>query len=152
MIKNIFSQEISEEVIRRIEKLNPKSTPNWGTMSVDQMLAHCNVTYDYTYHSEKFTPPNAVKRMLLKAFVKPIVVSEKAYPKNGRTAAEFKMVGEKDFEREKSKLIENIRRTQQLGATHFEGLENFSFGKLSSSEWNNLFYKHLDHHLTQFGV
>jgi hypothetical protein len=152
MIKNIFSQEISEEVIGRIEKLSPTSTPKWGKMTVDQMLAHCNVTYNYTYHSEKFTPPNVLKRMLLKALVKPMVVGEKTYPKNGKTATEFKMVGKKDFEREKSYLIENIRKTQKLGTTHFDGLDNFSFGKLTINEWNNLFYKHLDHHLTQFGV
>ena len=27
-----------------------------------------------------------------------------------------------------------------------------TLGKLKSQEWNNMFYKHLDHHLTQFGV
>jgi hypothetical protein len=62
------------------------------------------------------------------------------------------MVGQKNFEIEKSKLIDNIRKTQQLGAVYFEGLNNFSFGKLTSQEWNNMFYKHLDHHLGQFGV
>ncbi len=152
MIKNIFSQEISQEVIDRIENLSPKSTPKWGKMSVDQMLAHCNVSYNYTYHSENFNPPSSIKRMMLRLFVKPMVVSDKPYPKNGRTASEFRMVGQKNFEIEKSKLIDNIRKTQQLGAVYFEGLNNFSFGKLTSQEWNNMFYKHLDHHLCQFGV
>jgi SRSO17 transposase len=45
-----------------------------------------------------------------------------------------------------------IIKTQELGATHFEGKESHSFGTLTSTEWNNMFYKHLDHHLGQFGV
>ncbi|MCJ8164098.1 hypothetical protein MKJ04_04535 [Pontibacter sp. E15-1] len=36
------------------------------------------------------------------------------------------------------------------GNTHWQ--ESHSFGRLSSQEWNNMFYKHLDHHLSQFGV
>ena len=45
-----------------------------------------------------------------------------------------------------------IVKTQFLGASHFEGKESHSFGNLTSSEWNNMFYKHLNHHLEQFGV
>lgn len=152
MIKNIFDKEVSEEIINRINRLKSDRLSSWGTMSVDQMLAHCNVTYAYTYNPEQFKRPNFFKKFLLKTFVKGIVVSEKPYQKNGRTAPEFVMTGSKDFEKEKALLISNIQKTQQLGAVHFEELENFSFGKLTSSQWNNLFYKHLDHHLTQFGV
>jgi len=42
--------------------------------------------------------------------------------------------------------------TQKFGSARFEGKESHSFGKLTSKEWNNMFYKHLNHHLTQFGV
>jgi hypothetical protein len=62
------------------------------------------------------------------------------------------MVGQKDFEKEKAILIDNLKKTQELGEAHFEGKDNFSFGKMSSKEWNGLFYKHLDHHLSQFGI
>lgn len=152
MIKNIFDHQISTEIIHRIEQLQPTTQPKWGTMRVDQMLAHCNVTYRFTYESEQFKKPSAFKKFLLKTFVKKYVVNEEPYRKNGRTAPEFIMTDSKDFEKEKALLINFILKTQQLGSTYFEGLENFSFGKMTSKEWNNLFYKHLDHHLTQFGV
>ena len=45
-----------------------------------------------------------------------------------------------------------ITKTQELGEQYFDGKESHSFGNLTSNEWNNLFYKHLEHHLTQFGV
>ncbi len=152
MIKNIFDKQVSDEIIKRINTLEPNSKPIWGTMSVDQMLAHCNVTYKYTYKPEQFKKPNFLMKFLLKSFIKKIVVSEKLYGKNRRTAPYFIITETKDFEKEKQFLTENIHKTQLLGSKHFEGLENFSFGKMTSSEWNNLFYKHLDHHLKQFGV
>ncbi len=152
MVKNIFSQEVTEEIITRINSLQPHNTPLWGTMSADQMLAHCNVTYDFIFSTEKFKKPNPLKRFILRTFVKSIVVNEKPYTKNSRTAPEFVMVGQKNFEQEKIKLIENIKKSQQLGYKYFDGKENFSFGAMSGTEWNNLFYKHLDHHLSQFGL
>ena len=58
----------------------------------------------------------------------------------------------KDFEVEKQRLINYIVKTQQLGENYFDNKESHSFGKLSKIEWNNMFYKHLNHHLTQFGA
>lgn len=152
MIKNIFSQEVTQELINRINQITPNQQPLWGKMSADQVLAHCNVPYSYTFEPEKFKKPGFLMGFMLKTFVKKMVTGEKPYPKNSRTAPEFVMVGSKDFEAEKAKLIANIQKCQQLGESYFEGKENHSFGKMNSKEWNVLFYKHLDHHLTQFGV
>ncbi len=150
-MKNIFSKDITEEVIARIEKLTPKSQPTWGKMSVAQMLAHCCVTYEMVY-TNKHPRPNKFTRYMMKLFVKNIVVSEKPYAQNGRTAPQFLIVDDKVFDTEKKRLIDFINKTQQLGEKEFEGKASHSFGNLTAKEWNNLFYKHLDHHLRQFGV
>jgi hypothetical protein len=151
-VKNIFSLEVVDEVIQRVQNLMPTSMPLWGKMSADQVLAHCNVTYAYTFEPEQFEKPGAVKKFLLKTFIKPMIVGGRPYPKNSRTAPEFIFQGTCDFEMEKERLISNIRKVQQLGFDYFDGRDNFSFGKMSGTEWNALFYKHLDHHLRQFGV
>ncbi|WP_435414752.1 DUF1569 domain-containing protein [Polaribacter aestuariivivens] len=150
-MKNIFTKEVSNEVISRIEKLTPETQPNWGTMSVAQMLAHCCVTYEMVY-TNKHPKPNAFTRWILKTVIKNSVVSEKPYPKNGKTAPQFLIKEDKLFETEKKRLIDFINKTQQLGENEFDKKESHSFGKLTKKEWNNMFYKHLDHHLTQFGV
>ncbi|MDZ7604070.1 MAG: hypothetical protein U5K79_00455 [Cyclobacteriaceae bacterium] len=49
-------------------------------------------------------------------------------------------------------MIAYIKKTQELGADYFDGRASHSFGKLTRTEWNNMFAKHLDHHLGQFGV
>src|SRR6185312_773877 len=150
-MKNIFDQSDTIELINRINKLTPASKPNWGKMAVAQMLAHCNVTYELVYEG-KHKKPKGLKKWLLKTFVKNIVVSEKPYKKNSRTAPEFLITSDKDFDIEKNRLIAYIRKTQELGDTYFDNKESHSFGKLTKTEWNNMFYKHLDHHLTQFGL
>jgi hypothetical protein len=150
-MKNIFEQGVSNDLFSRINKLNAQSKAQWGKMTVAQMLAHCNVTYEMAYEN-KHPKPNAMVKLLLKLFVKNNVVSEKPYQNNGQTAPAFLIKEEKDFESEKNRLVAFIKKTQELGEKHFDQRESHSFGKLSTSEWNNMFYKHLDHHLSQFAV
>lgn len=150
-MKSVFEKETAEELIGRINKLNPGAQPLWGKMGSAQMLAHCNVTYELIY--DTIHPrPGGFKKFILKLLVKNIVVSEKPYKRNSPTSPEFLIRDDKDFEKEKERLIGYIRQTCELGAPHFDGKESHSFGKLSVNEWNNMLYKHLDHHLTQFGV
>jgi len=150
-MKNIFKEAVAHEVIDRINKLTPQTKPLWGKMAVAQMLAHCCVTYEYVYDS-KYAKPNALTRMLLKLIVKNAVVNEKPYKKNSATGPDFLIKDSRDFESEKKRLIDYITKTQELGESHFGGKKSHSFGPLTTQEWNNMFYKHIDHHLGQFGV
>ncbi|KAA9346112.1 DUF1569 domain-containing protein [Adhaeribacter soli] len=150
-MKNVFTRQDATDLIIRINKLAPQTKPQWGKMSVSQMLAHCNVTYELVYE-DKHPKPNAFVKLLLKLFVKPTVVNDKPFKKSGQTAPAFVIKDEKNFNEEKDRLINYIQKTQQLGEAHFDGKESHSFGKLNKTEWNNMFYKHLEHHLTQFGV
>ena len=150
-LPNIFSEKVSKETISRIEKLNPNTPAIWGKMSVDQMLAHCNVTYEMAFENIH-SKPNAFIKLILKLLVKKNVVNEKEYSKNGTTAPQFIIKSKKDFEIEKNRLIAYILKSRELGESYFEGKESHSFGKLTKFEWNNMFYKHLNHHLSQFGV
>tara|TARA_R110002050_G_scaffold244268_1_gene380877 strand:+ start:32855 stop:33307 length:453 start_codon:yes stop_codon:yes gene_type:complete len=150
-MKNVFDKEVSNEIIGRINQLNHETKPVWGKMNVGQMLAHCNVTYDMDF-TDDFPKATGMKKFLLTLFIKNGVVGEKPYPKNGRTAPQFLITDKRVFEDEKTKLIHYITKVQQLGTSHYEGRASVSFGELKANEWNNMFYKHLDHHLSQFGV
>jgi hypothetical protein len=151
-MENVFDTKDAQNYIDRINKLTPETQGLWGKMTVDQMLAHCNVSYEMVYEPEKHKKPGAIAKFILKSFVKPKVVGEKAYTQNGPTAPQFIISDRKNFEEEKKRLIGFIQKTQQLGTTAFDGKESFSFGKLKAQEWNNMFAKHLNHHLAQFGV
>ena len=151
-MKNIFDQTDTSHFIKRINALTEDSFPKWGLMSVDKMLAHCNVTYELIYEQEKYRKPTFITKWLMKNFVKSKVTNELPYKQNLPTAAMFVITDSKNFEEERKRIIGFIQKTQQLGADAFEGKESFNFGKLTSIEWNNMMAKHLDHHLSQFGV
>lgn len=151
MIKNMFDPTVVSELVDRINRLTPDTHGQWGKMSVGQMLAHCNVSYEMIYE-DKHPKPNAFMKFIVRNLIKNMVVNEKPYKHNMNTAPAFKMTDSKNFESEKERLIGFINKTQQLGSAHFEGKESHSFGALTQEEWNNMLYKHLDHHLNQFGV
>ena len=150
-LPNIFSKSVSDEIIERINHLQPDTPALWGKMNAAQMLAHCNVTYEMVYE-DKHPKPNAFVRFILKLLVKNKVVNETPYARNGQTAPQFVIKDSKNFDLEKSRLIQHIEKTRELGESHFEQKESHSFGKLTATEWNNMFYKHLNHHLSQFGL
>lgn len=150
-MNNILSSEGSEIFKKRINSLKATSRPKWGKMDVAQMLAHCCVAYEMAFE-EKHTKPGGFKVFLLKAFLKNIVVGPKPYKKNSSTAPEFKISDSRNFEQEKGRILAYMDQTVALGEDHFEGLMSHSFGPLTKEEWNMMFAKHLDHHLTQFGV
>lgn len=54
-MQNIFEAGVVAELTKRIERLTPTTTPQWGKMTVDQMLAHCCVTYEMLH--DKRRPP-----------------------------------------------------------------------------------------------
>ncbi len=123
-MKNIFNQSDMLEVIKRIETLTPNSQAVWGTMSVGQMLAHCNVTYEMVY--ENIHPkPNIIVKFFLKSFVKKTVVGDAAYKHNSSTAPQFVIKETKNFDVEKQRLTDYILKTQKLGENHFDGKNPF---------------------------
>lgn len=151
-LPDVFSQEVTKDLIDRISKLKPDTQPQWGKMTVAQMLAHCCVTYEYVYEPAKYSKPGVILGWVLRKFVKKGVTDESPYKKNLKTAPDFIIKDSRDFEKEKERLIGFVLRACKDGTQFFDGKESHSFGKLNITEWNNMFYKHLDHHLTQFGV
>jgi hypothetical protein len=150
-MKNVFDPKDVNEFIERINQLTPDSKALWGKMSVDQMLAHCNVSYEYVY-TNKHKAPNPFMKLMINLFVKKHIINEVPYKKNGQTAPAFIITDSKEFEKEKTRLIDHILKTMELGENHFDGKVSLTFGKMDKRGWNNMFAKHLDHHLSQFGV
>lgn len=150
-MQNIFLPETVSQLTERLEVLRAETQPQWGKMNAPQMLAHCNVAYEMAFEN-KHPRPNILMRLMLQMLAKSTVCGDKPYTKSLQTAPAFIITDERDFEIEKNRLIAYLKKTVDLGEAHFNGKESLSFGKLTSTEWNTMFYKHLNHHLTQFGV
>ena len=91
-------------------------------------------------------------RLLLKWFYKKSMVDTTPYKQNLPTAPSFVVKDEPDFDTHKQALIDNILKVCDMGAAAFENKAQVTLGPLTSTEWSNMLYKHLDHHLRQFGA
>ena len=151
-LPNIFEKDVSDQLIARINTLTPGSERLWGKMDVAKMLAHCCVAYETIYEPEKHPKPNFLFGLILRTIVKNKVTGEKPQKKNGPTGPHFIIRSDRDFDTEKARLIAFVEKTRQLGEEEFDGKMSHSFGRLTKTEWSNMLYKHLDHHLSQFGA
>jgi hypothetical protein len=150
-IQNIYSQEVADQFTSRINKLSANTPNQWGKMDVSQMMAHCNVSYEMAF-DENYKKSSSFLRFILKNLAKKALVNDSPLKKNSSTAAEMIIKTSKDFETEKRVLIANVKNLVEKGENYFHLKDHPGFGVMTKDEWNNFYYKHLDHHLTQFGV
>ena len=152
---NLFDRDVAQGVLARIDRLTPESQPEWGTMTVAQMLAHASKPFETVYdpdYARRHPKPRGLVKLVMRLVAKPYVVGDTPYRKNGRTAPEFVVADARDFETERRRLKAFIKRASGEGAAAFEGRESHAFGALKAAQWSTMFYKHTDHHLRQFGV
>jgi hypothetical protein len=150
-MKNLFEAARVEEVKQRIALLRPDSERQWGTMKPAQVLEHCSRGIE-TALGDK-TPPRVLVGRLLGWFVKPKVMgNDEPLRRNSPTARMFVVEDERDFGTERLRLCGLIDRFAAAGPNGCTTHPHAFFGRLTPEEWAILMYKHLDHHLRQFGV
>jgi hypothetical protein len=148
---SIYSSATTQLLHARIDKLDDNTQAIWGKMNVGQMLSHCSVPYEQILGLNTIQPP-LLMRVILKLFLKKSMVNEVPYKQNLPTAPSFIRTEQYKIANEKERLKDLIKTIQEMGADKLAGTPSLSLGKLTATEWNNLLYKHLDHHLKQFGV
>ncbi|MGE7113766.1 DUF1569 domain-containing protein [Lysinibacillus sp. NPDC047702] len=149
-MKNIFNHMYTAEVLKRIDKLSPNSQPHWGKMDVAQMLAHCSSFQDIAMGNS--FPPRSWLGIIVGRFAKQIIYNDKTLPRNMSTIPTILIADDREFETEKEKLKQKIITFQNNGPERCTTHPHPFFGKLTSEQWGKGIYKHLDHHLKQFGV
>jgi hypothetical protein len=148
-MKSLFNVTDTSEIIERIEKLQPAGKALWGKMNVAQMLAHCQMPFGVFFGEAK--QKRGLAGTLFGALAKRRMLHEGQFAKNLPTAKNFIIKGDRNFDEEKVKLIDYIKRFNSSADRHTTHKHPF-FGKMSGNEWAVLTYKHLDHHLRQFNV
>ncbi len=149
-MKNLFERETVDEVIARIDKLQPASPRQWGKMDVGQMMAHCSATMDMA--SARLNLPRIFIGRVLGPLFKAIYTNEKPFSKNGPTDKKLVVADSRDFFREQEQLKLKVRQFHEGGKAKCTRHPHPFFGALTPQEWARGSYKHLDHHLRQFGA
>jgi hypothetical protein len=151
-LPSIFESSTTFSLHERINSLTPQTVPIWGKMNVGQMLSHCQVIYQQILGENK-QKPAPFTAWMLRTFFKKSMVNDVPYKPNLPTAPAFVRLGQEfDFVAERQKLKNYITQIQELGPEKMASIPSLTLKKLSAREWNNLIYKHIDHHLKQFGV
>lgn len=149
-MKSIFDASSTKEVLDRIDQLQPDSQPLWGKMNAAQMLAHCSAFQEVAVGNAH--EPRSWLGIFIGRFVKPLFYNDKPLPQNMSTMTSIIVKDSREFELEKENLKQKITTFQSDGSEKCNAQLHPFFGKLTADEWGKGIYKHLDHHLKQFGV
>ena len=148
-MKNILNEADYVEITNRIQNLSETNTRLWGKMDIQQMLLHCTTQLKLALGeiSQKLQGPSLMRSKLGKW----LLFSNIPWPKGAETPTEMNpetaSFSLTDIETEKRELLDYLEKVRQQ--THLKS--HPFFGELNMKEWARLVYKHLDHHLKQFG-
>jgi hypothetical protein len=148
-MRNLFEPEAVQEVMARIEQLRASTQRRWGKMDVAQMMAHCSAALEMA--SGKFVAKRTLLGRIIGPRVRHVLTDDSPFPRNSPTAKELK-VSSKDFTHEQKRLKQCVRQFHEGGESGCTKHPHPFFGKITPLEWSTGMYKHLDHHLKQFGV
>lgn len=140
----------TSQILARIEKLAPASQRQWGKMNVAQMLAHCTIALE-TAMGKNFVKGVFIGR-IISPFIKSRVLGENPFPKNSPTDKSYIFKGEHTFDEEKSKTIASVKKFFEDVPSQCTTYPHPFFGKFTPEQWAIFQWKHIDHHLRQFGV
>jgi len=150
-VKTIFDQAAYTEITGRLDSLQPGAQRQWGKMTAPQMLEHT------ARAAEMATGKRPLKQAFLGRMIGWIFrkdfVGEKPFTKNAPTGPDFIVTAmDPDFISGKSRLKAVLGELHALGEKGCDGNIHAFFGRMTGAEWGVTQYKHVDHHLRQFGA
>jgi hypothetical protein len=134
-------------VVQRLQGLTPATKPKWGRMDASRVLCHLGDTLAMAVGDVPTQPMN--RKAFHRFPLKHLILYVLPFPKGAPTAPELLSTAPGNFDADRQRVLELIDRL--AAAPDTMGPENPFFGPLTNEEWNALQWKHLDHHLRQFG-
>ncbi len=147
-MRSLLEKEAFDEIKDRISMLEEHSARQWGKMTPAQMARHCQYPLRIMLGHEDY---NLRPNWLVNALFKKSMYNDKPWRKNLPTVKRFKQTEPADFPTEIAKLNSLIDEIGENRNKESWG-DHPAFGKLTNEQWGKMQYKHLDHHLRQFGL
>jgi hypothetical protein len=149
-MKSLFDPDVNKEILERIDKLTPDAQAQWGKMNISQMLTHAQRPLKVAYG--ELLLKRGLIGLLFGGLAKKSLLKPEPFKKNLPTDPNFVVKDTRVFEEEKENLRSLVIRFAKNGPDGLTKDPHPFFGKLTVEEWDVLQWKHLDHHLRQFGV
>ena len=149
-MNTLFTPSDRQQILDRLEKLQPGPRAN-GERWIPRRCART------ARPRSRWLPATSRRSQLPREGARPVreegsLLGEKPFSKNSPTDPSFVVGDPRDFAKEKARLVAIVRRFGAAGAAAADGRMHSFFGRLTGDEWGVLMYKHLDHHLRQFGA
>ncbi|MGA2534709.1 MAG: DUF1569 domain-containing protein [Terracidiphilus sp.] len=150
-MKNLYQSSSAQEIKQRIARLQPDSRQQSGKMNVAQAVAHCAKSMEWAVGDR--IPQRMYFGRLMGIMVKPLVMrDDQPLRRDSPTSKDLVVADQRDLDQERPRLLALIDRFTTGGPQACTTRAHSFFGRLTPDEWAILMYKHLDHHLRQFGV
>lgn len=151
MHKTLADSAARDALLRRIESLTPETPALWGRMCADEMLAHVvagmRMAYGEFETKQYLTPFRYWPLKYLFIYAVP-------FPRGARAPRELVTRNRvaPEWDANMTRLRELITRFPEHARETQEWAVHPIFGTLSGNAWGALGWRHLDHHLRQFGA
>ena len=150
-MKNLFEAATVEEVKQRISGLGPGNERQWGTMTASQALAHCSAAMEWAV-GDSFPPRMFIGSIIGRMIKGKVLGDDQPMRRNSPTAKTLIVTDDRDLAPEQKRLCTLVDKFAAGGLKGCTTHPHTFFGRLTPDEWAILQYKHLDHHLRQFGA
>jgi hypothetical protein len=150
-MKSLWQPETVRELKDRLAHLRPDSPRLWGKMTPAQAMAHCTIGMELALGDRH--PPRMLIGRLIGGLIKAKAFQEsEPMRRNSPTIPGFAVSDQRDLAGEREKLSAILDRFAAAGPAGCTTHPHSFFGRLTPDEWSLWMYKHIDHHLRQFGV
>lgn len=148
--KNLFQPGTVAELHARLARLTPESPRGWGRMTVGQMVAHCAMVMEDAVGDRR--PPRQLIGRIIGPLARGQLMSARPISRNAPTDQALIPTSAHELDAERARLALLIDRFAAGGAAGVTTHPHRFFGRMTPDQWATWMYKHLDHHLRQFGV
>jgi hypothetical protein len=153
-VSNVFDPAAAERLRKRLHRLRPDSARRWGRMTPHQAVVHLADSFRMSFDEMTVTvPPLGPLKYVIRfvAFTLPVPM-----PKGAKTAPELDQAKGApggstpgDFDADVARLDALLQR---YIATDGDLPEHPVWGRMSKGLAGRYAWRHMDHHLRQFGV
>lgn len=136
-----------DAILQRLSRLTPAAKPKWGKFDASHMMCHLNDALAVSLGEMPTEPLN--KKAFQHFPLKHLALYVLPFPKGFPAPPGMLTTVPASFDADRQRLVAFIAR--MAAAPSADGPAHPLFGPLSNDEWNSLHWKHIDHHLKQFG-
>jgi hypothetical protein len=149
-LRTLLNASDRGSILERVALVRRDATARWGAMDASQMMRHLAEALGASLGDVHHQPYN--RPLFHTRIVKYVFIRVLPFPRNAPTAPELRIVEAAELDVERARVTELLVRYGEQPSDADPHVEHPLFGPMSHAEWAELEYKHVDHHLRQFGM